>query len=193
MRHPLTVLALLAITAVASAEDKPKKVENFQCLSWAKFKVGSSVVTKTTAKLGEHTQEKVTTCKLVEVADDKLVIEIETVAKLDGQESKVPATKLEVPKEVNSDKALPLDPKTGKPNGATEEGKEKVKVGGTEYDCRWYKFKTKTRYPDGKEGPEVEGQIWMCDDVPGRLVKSMTKQPDGTTMDLEVTEVTVKK
>ncbi len=78
----------------------------------------------------------------------------------------------------------------GRPDGTTDEGKENLKIGGTEYKTKWYKFKRK------QDGVDVEGQIWMSDDVPGKLVKATRKQDYfGTTAEtiMEVTDVSIKK
>ncbi len=187
----LTKFAALAVAvalsaAVARGDDK---VENPEFKGWSKFKAGTSVAMKMTTEAGGMKFEINMTNKLVEVKDDKLVVETESVTKLNGMDIKSPAQKRDVAKMLG---AAPkgFDAKTGKPEGTTEEGKEKVKVGGTEYECKWYKFKSKQKLPTGEE--EVEGQIWMSDDVPGTVVKMTSKMKSGG-MTMEATEITVKK
>ncbi len=187
----LTKFAALAVAvaltaAVARGEDK---VENPEFKGWSKYKAGTSVVLKMSTEAGGQKFEATMTNKLLEVKDDKLVVETESVTKFNGMDIKAPAQKRDVAKTL--DKApMGFDAKTGKPEGTTEEGKEKVKIGGTEYECKWYKFKSKQKLPTGEE--EVEGQIWMSDDVPGTMVK-MTSKTKAGGMTLEATEVTIKK
>ena len=190
----LAALAVaLALSPVAFAQDKKaddkkdEKVDNLEYAYWAKFKAGSSSVLKMSSEANGMKFSSTITTKLEEVKDDKLVLEASSVNTFNGMEIKGEPMKRDVPKQL--DKALPgADPKSGKPDGTTEEGKEKVKVGGTEYECKWYKFKQKL--PAGDD--EVEGQIWMSEDVPGRLVK-MTSKTKAGSMTMEATEVTIKK
>ena len=180
------VAAAVAFAASARADDK---VENPEFKNWSKFKAGTSVTLKMTTEAGGQTFGATTTNKLIEVKDDKLVMESEMTSTFMGKDNKLPAQKRDIVKTL--DKApTGVDPKTGKPDGTTEEGKEKVKIGGTEYECKWYKFKSKQKLPTGEE--EVEGQIWMSDDVPGMVVKMTTKMKSGG-MSMEATEITIKK
>ncbi len=185
----LTATALLLVVAYAPAEDKKEKIENPEYAGWAKQKEGAAVTYKMTMSAGGMDFSSTITNKLLEVGKDKVVIETETTVSFGGKDNKQPATKKDVPKEVEAGKLAGMT-KEGKPEGTTEEGKEKVKVGGTEYDCKWYKFKSKQKTPAGEE--EVEGQIWMSDDVPGKLVKMTSKMKLGT-MNMEATEITTKK
>lgn len=187
----LTKFAALAVAVVLSAAVArgDDKVENPEFKGWSKFKEGTSVTLKITNEAGGMKSESTVTNKLAEVKDDKLVIETEMTIMAQGKETKLPAQKRDVTKTL--DKApMGFDVKTGKPEGTTEEGKEKVKIGGTEYDCKWYKYKTKVKLPTGEE--EVESQLWMSDDVPGMAVKLTSKMKAGG-MSLEATEVTIKK
>ena len=180
------VVAVALTAAVARGEDK---VENPEFKSWSKFKSGSTVTLKVSNEGSGVASETTITTKLVEVKDDKLVLETASVSKLNGMELKQPAEKRDVPK--NLDKAPEgYDPKSDKPQGTTEEGKKKVKVGGTEYECKWYKTKNKVKLPTGDE--EVEGEFWMSDEVPGKLVKMVNKGKTFTST-MEATEITIKK
>lgn len=164
------------------------KVDNRVYKSWAKYKPGTAVVQKQTTERDGTKSEAITTMTLVEVKDDKVVIETEFVIKLNGMEEKSPARRSEVPRQL--DEAVGFDPKTGKPEGTIEEGKEKVKVDGTEYECRWFKIKGKRKLTSGVV--EVEGKVWLSDDMPMRVVKMEGKTTAGTVT-MEVTEVTLKK
>lgn len=189
MTKLIRLVAVAVAVAFATSARADDKVENPEFKNWSKFKAGTTVSMKTTIDAGGMKFEGAMTNKLVEVKDDKVVVETEAVSKVNGMEFKVPAQKRDVVKTL--DKPQPgFDAKTGKPEGTTEEGKEKVKVGGTEYECKWYKFKNKQKLPTGEE--EAEGQIWMSDDVPGMVVKMTTKTKSGG-MSMEATEITIKK
>lgn len=180
--------ALVAVLAVATAATAADKVDNLEYAYWSKFKAGTTVVLKMTTEANGMKFGATITTKLVEAKDDKLVMETTSVSTVNGMEFKGEPMKRDVPKQL--EKPAPgVDPKTGKPEGTTEEGKEKVKVGGTEYECKWYKFKSKQKLPTGEE--EVEGQIWMSEDVPGQLVK-MTSKTKAGSMTMETTEITKK-
>jgi uncharacterized protein YodC (DUF2158 family) len=192
----LSAFALVVAVALAPADDKKpddkkgEKADNPGYASWAKFKPDTKVVMKSSFEFNGMKFESKTSTKLVEVKDDKLVVEDEVTSVVDGKESKLPASKRDVPKQL--DAAPPgLDPKTGKPTGTTDEGKEKLKIGGTEYECKWYKFKTKQKGFGGEE-EEIEGQVWMSDDLPGKVAKSNVKLKAGA-MTMEITDITIKK
>ena len=174
------VVVLMAVAASPAADDK-KKVENPIFKSWAKYKPGTSVVMKTSLDAGGMPLETVTTTTLVEVKDDKVVVEVESVTKFMGKETKAPATKQDLLKEYEVGKVPDTDPKV-KPEGKTEDGKKKLKVGGTEFECQWVKY----------TGKEVESETYISDDVPGMMVKTVSKAKTGG-MTMEVTEVNIKK
>ncbi len=54
----------------------------------------------------------------------------------------------------------------GRPTGTTDEGTETLNVCGTDTKTRWFKFKTESA------NLTTEGQVWIADGVPGRVVKS---------------------
>lgn len=186
MTTPIRLAVLAAVFATAASgeaqEKKPddkkaERVENPEYKWWSSFKAGTSVVMTTTLGTGTLFPMTVTT-KLVEVKDDKVVVQM-----------KEPATKRDIPKHL--DNPMPgFDPKSGEPDGTTEVGKEKVKIGGTEYQCKWFKFKQKQKTATGEE--ELEGQVWMSDEVPGGMVK-MTMKTKAGGMTMEATEITIKK
>jgi hypothetical protein len=190
----MRLLALLTVGffvgSVMAEDKKGEKVDNLQYKSWSKFKTGTAVTVKVTGEFGGTKSETVVTYKLLEVTDDKLVIEAAGVTTINGMEIKTPADKQDVPRQL--DKPDWLDSKTGKPEGATEEGKEVIKIGGTEYPCRWYKYKRTLRTPDGKGEENEEGQVWVSDDVPGGMVKMSGKLKAGS-MTQTTTEITIKK
>lgn len=195
MTRPTRLLALVALAAVAAPalSDDDKLVENPEFKNWAKFKPGTVLVMKNTNDIPGAKSEVTITRKLVEVKEDKLVIEVEMTLLLNSKPAPgQPPTKTELRKEVKASELKSFTwAQTGLPPEATEDGTEKVKVGGTEYECKRYKFKSKYTPPGGKE-EEGEGQVWVSDDVPGRIVK-VTGKSKSTAQTIEVTQITVKK
>lgn len=182
--------ALLVATLLAPVADPTDKVPNSGYTAWAKFKPGSAVTLRFNAS-------KVVTITLVEVKDDWCVTDevltlIEDGRPVLGQPER--KERVEIRREVPP-RELPgrTDPKTGKPEGTFEEGKEKLKVGDAEFECKWCKYKRKVAQPDGKTTILLEGQEWVCDAVPGRLVKLVTKWDGKEGGEMEVVEVVIKK
>jgi hypothetical protein len=183
LRGLIATVVLVASVSAASAEDK--KIDNPEYGYWAKFKPGTTAKLKMTNEVSGFKSGQTITTKLIEVKDDKLVIESETETEFMGKPMKGSAVKRDVPKTVVVREGQPGPPAGGKPEGTTEEGTETLKVGGAEVKTKWYKTKTKT--PQG----EMTGQMWMSDDVPGRLVK-MTTKGEKFEMTMELVEFTKK-
>jgi hypothetical protein len=178
------LLPMIAL-ALAAGAVRAETIDNPEYKSWSAHKAGTTVTMKTVSEFDKMTSEITTTNKLVEVGKDKLVLETEVVSKVMGMEFKQPATKRDVPKTIDIPKAdpgkAPKAEKPEKPEGTTEEGTETLKIGATEVKTKWFKAKVKT--PAG----EAESQTWMSDDVPGGLVKVVSKVGDTKTT-IEVTE-----
>lgn len=171
MRTLLVSGLCLVVVSTASAEP----VDNPAFKSWSKFKPGTQITMKTESEFNKMKSEILIVSKLVEVGTDKCVIEVETITKINGMDFKAPAMKQDVPKTYDVPKADPKTPKVETPDVKKEEGKETLKIGGTEVKTTWMKYTTKT-----KEGNH-EGQTWMSDEVPGGLVKSVSKAGDVST------------
>jgi hypothetical protein len=171
----LAVVALLSANRL-HAEDK-KKVDNPEFTGWSKLKAGTVMTMKMVSETAGIKTEMTMATKLLEVKDDKAVVETETTSKVNGMEFKAPGQKRDVPKVLETASG-PTAP-GAKPPGTVDEGTETLKLGGTEYKCKWYKTKTEVM------GIKAEAQIWMCDDVPGMMVKMVSKADKSeTTMEL---------
>jgi hypothetical protein len=177
----LSVTLALAFGALASAQDK-KTVDNPAFASWSKFKAGAAVTLKMTNDAGGTKSSTTMTTKLVEVKADEVTVEVTTETEVMGMKFAAPAMKQTHKKSIEIPANTKVPEATGKPEGTTEEGTETVKVGATEVKTKWYKFKTKT--PAG----DFEGQVWTSDDVPGMVVKMVSKG-DKFSSTMELTEV----
>jgi hypothetical protein len=183
---PLTrfaaVAAILALVAgPAAAQDT---VPNPEYASWSKQKPGTRVTLKSTSETSGIASEFSATTTLVEIGADKLVLQTDTVVKAAGMEFKTPGEKRDVPKTFTVPKGAKKDDAPKKPEGTTEEGTETLKVAGVEVKTKWYKYKME------QDGTKIETQMWMAEDFPGMLVKSITKMSGkvASTTKTEVTE-----
>jgi hypothetical protein len=177
-----SAVAVLALCAAPVAADE--MVPNPEFASWSKFKKGASVTLKSVNEFNKMKSESVITMTLVEVGADKLVLETVAVSKINGMEFKSPADKRDVPKTFTIPKVEKPkdDPKVEKPK--TEEGTETLKVGGVEVKAKWYKTTFEVM------GTKTEAMNWTSDEIPGGLVKSVTKSTGAAaaTFTMEVTE-----
>jgi hypothetical protein len=186
-RFAVLAASFLLIGAICTfAEDKPetKKVESPDFKNWAKFKVGTYVtVISTTEAEGKKTEQKMW-YTLKTQGDESVTVENE-IAQPENVKFKAPPTSREFTKMVDADDKSAASVKAGKPSGVNDEGTETLKVGDKEIKCTWYKFRINTT-----AGP-INGQLWVSDDVPGRMVKMKSESRAVTTV-AEVTEI-VKK
>jgi hypothetical protein len=173
---------LLAGPGLVMAQDK---VDNPEFANWSKFKKGTSVTMKSVSSFNNISSEVTITSTLVEVGADKLVIEMTNVVKAAGMEIKGEPAKRDVTKTVTLPKEFKKeDFAGGKPPGTYEEGTETLKVGGTEFKTKWYKYKADVN------GVKTDAKMWMSEDMPGIMVKSemTTSGAIATTTKMEVTE-----
>jgi hypothetical protein len=126
--------------------------------------------------------ESTTTQTLKEVTPDKVVVEIEVVSQVNGQEMKAPANKVEYPAKVAKGDAE----KVNAPEGKTAEGKESLEVGGKKYDAKW--FDSTTKMSDNT----TKTKSWTSDDVPGMMLKMVVEMSGQTKMHMESQAVEIK-
>ena len=170
-------LASVAVLAMAVPASAAETIDNPQFAMWLKHKKGPSITLKTTST-GDATSETVTTTALLEVGNDKVVVEMSGSTKISGMEFKTPPTKREVAKTFELPEGTKKEDfrEGGKPKGTYEEGTETLKVAGAEYKTKWYKYKVEIGQVKG------DAKLWVCDDVPGTMVKmEMTTVAAGVT------------
>ncbi len=174
----------LCLLVVASPGLTQEKIDNPEFASWAKFKPGTSITLKTSNAMGQIKSETAITTTLLEVADEKLVVEMTVVSSVNGMEFKSPPTKREVPKSVTLPAGTPKPDPNKKAEGLVEEGTETLKISGMDVKAKCFKIKSKVN------GIEVESKSWISDDVPGGLVKSETTTTGAmpTMLKMELTE-----
>jgi hypothetical protein len=181
MRLLSTAFAVLVLPGLAAAQTTKDPEEH----PYAKVKVGDWVTYTMTAE--PMTVNEFTTTSRVAAKDDKNVtIKMGGKITLMGNTTDFPESEIKI------DLTQPYDAHTN-PNdkkGDTKvekvgEGKEKVKVGGKEYDTTWTKTKVTTKVM-GKESV-VESTVWMSKDVPMGMVKMESKFEGGNSK-IEVKE-----
>lgn len=170
----------------AAAGPQRETVENPLYTSWAGFAKGTSVRHKSVTETEGNgpVTTTTTTYTLVERTDDRVVVEMKAFTRqYDGTDIDNPPERLTNPKRVS------LPPGTaradfGNPAGVTDRGEETITAGGKEYRTKWYKGK------DRSEAGEVLVQVWTSDEVPGGLVRSVTRTPAiGKKTTVEAVEV----
>jgi hypothetical protein len=175
------LLALLALPALAAAGGE--KVESPLYKNWSAFKKGTSVTYKSVTKTPKKEDESTITYKLIELTADKAVVEMQVTRKADGKETKGPAQKLENARYFT----LPPGVKKadfGKPAGVTKQGEEELKIAGKKYKTKWYTAKTRV------EAGDMITRTWSSSEVPGGLVKSVSKvAATKATTTMELVEV----
>ncbi|CAN5325024.1 hypothetical protein BH11PLA2_BH11PLA2_01070 [soil metagenome] len=188
MRNLFAVLMLAMFVPVVSAEDKV--IDNPAFATWAKQKVGTTMVMKTISETGGMKSEIAMTYKVVEVKADKVIVEVATKSTFNGMSFDAPAQKMDIEKTFKVPAADPNAPKPEKPQFTTTTGEETLKIGGKDIKTKWTKVK-------GKSGDaEYESQTWTSDDMPNMTVKMVSKNTGKdasmtTTTTMEVTEFKV--
>jgi hypothetical protein len=179
-------LALAAIlTAPASwPRALAEEVEHPIYRSWARYPVGTTVTMRSVADApGTRPIETTTILRLVELTDEKAVVEQVVVSDATGSKSE------SEPQRFSHRRMFPLlgDTKKediGKPRDAVASGEERVRIGGRDYQAVWFDTKGRT------EAGEARTRIWLSDEVPGRLLKSVTEVPAAQkTTTLELVEI----
>ena len=168
------VAVLVAPCAFAADEENPFK----------KVKVGDYANYKMTNKIAGMTLEGTMTQTISAKTDKEVTVKV--TGKVNGMD--IPAQEQKI------DLTKPYDPTKGGganlPGGGEikaekdKDGKEKVKVGGKEYDTTWTTYKVKIKVMD----QEITGEMktWMSKDVPMGMVK-MVMTADFAGQKIEMT------
>jgi len=122
---------------------------------WASFKVGSWAKSKMLMKMQQMEIETETVTTLMEVTDEKVVVETTTKTKMQGREMALPPRKEEITKK--PDPAKPM-----KPVGESE---EEVEVAGKKLKCRVYDWEMDAG------GSKAKGKVWTTKEIPGGVAK----------------------
>lgn len=183
------MLALGVLSACTSSALGQEKIDNPEYANWSRFTKGTTVTRVwTTVQPSGRTSKVTETLTLIEVAADKVVLEVEYLSEVPGATTfKTKPKERTVPKTVELPTGVKKDDFTTKLPGTVEAGKEAetVKVPGGEFRARWFKT------VEERGANRIEGKSWVSDDVPGRIVKvEETTSSKGKELHRTVREVT---
>lgn len=176
------LLALLAASAVAPGASA-ESIDSPIYLSWARHKVGTTITHVSVTEARGQKIRTTTAYKLLELTDAKAVIETIVVSDATGAEVEQSPTTAQIKREFF---LLPGVKKEdiGKPQGVLKEGEETLSVAGGKYKAHWYNTKGRT------EVGETFTRTWFSDEVPQKILESVTRVPaGGLTTTLELTEI----
>lgn len=155
---------ILVLSLVAPVADE---IDNPEYQRWAGFKPGSSVTVKTVNET--HKVEMTTTTTLKSKDAKEIVLEMKTSMVIAGKTIEQPAQTRKVPAKI---KKFTVKSDAKKP----QTGKETLKVAKQDLACTW----TKTIVEAG--GTKTTSKVWMCDKVPGGLVRMESETTGATKM-----------
>jgi hypothetical protein len=164
----VVMLCWFAVPQAALGE----KIDNPEYKHWAQFKPGSYCVTqmKQTVIAGpmEMKTEVTTTTTLKTLTAEKAVIEVKTVMVADGHDVKMEPMTHEIPAKIDKPKETkPADKKTEEVK--VKEGEEELTIAGKKIKTKWAKTTLTVA------GRKTETTTWISEEVPGRIVKTVTK------------------
>lgn len=165
------LLMLMLIGTCFPSAAAAEQVDDPGYVYWSKFSPGSVSTTTTVTELATQKMSMHMTTTLLAVTPEKVTIEVKTETESGGKK---------LPARVNKRE---IAPKRTKPpeevivNGGTET----LTVGGKSYKCQ---LSEETRQT-------LHIKLWMCDKVPGGLVK-MEMKDEAMTMATNLVEFTIK-
>ena len=169
---------LFLICSVFFASVSPASEEdNSMYQDWSQFKPGSFVVYKASTETMGMTNETEMTYTLKEVTSEKVVLELETVTVSAGVKVESPAETVEIPAKGEWDEMpgdvigdMGVDVYDVVANGTrVSESTEKITIKETEIEVQQIKVET------DEAGNKVTATVWYSDEVPGKMVKSLTE------------------
>jgi hypothetical protein len=172
------VISISALTSFAMGEE----VEHPVYKSWAKHPIGTTITTKAVTNTQGQINTTSITSTLVKLTDDIATVEAVMTSDATGKTMVSPAQVYE------HRRMFPLFPGVkkediGKPIGAKAQGTEVIKLNGKEYKAVWFEAKGST------DAGESNLKTWLCDEIPGRVIKASTKVPSAmNSTELELIE-----
>lgn len=164
----------LALALAPASSPRAEEAEHPLYASWAKSPAGTVVVVREVTEGREAGGPRlvVTKRRVLRSIDDRRAVVEETV------ETETPeGTSRTGPRESVIRRTFPLPPgvdrsRLGRPQQFETRGEERVEAAGRTFRAEWFDTKGQT-----EAGPS-RIRAWYADDVPGLLVKSVTRVPD---------------
>jgi hypothetical protein len=176
-RLPRLIVAIASV-ALTGTTALGQMVEAPVYTSWSKVPVGTTITLRTIIESNDgQTAESTTTQRLVSKGEKEVVVEQLRLA-ADGEE---------IIQTFKHRRLFPLlggmkPEDIGKPKDALAQGEETLEIAGKPFEATWYDQRSQT-----EAGPAIT-RSWIADDVPGRLLKAVTRLEQGktstTTIDL---------
>jgi hypothetical protein len=145
----------LALALLAMAQDKaPELKDNPIYLYWSSCKAGSWVKVSMQVDQRGQKMDMEQVQKLLEVKEDKAVVEVSGKMKMAAGEFPIPVQKQDIkakepPEKVKIDK----------------EGDEEIDVAGKKLQCHWYELSI-------TGGTPMKLKVWMSKDIPGGTARA---------------------
>lgn len=161
----------------AKAPDEQELADNPEYASWARFKPGTQIGS-TTVRGVDRTVFARGSSKLLEITPEQAVVELTISTFVDGKEETSPPRQVTIPARVPK-------ARVGPPKFDTS-GQEEFTIGDRTIKATWYRSEVKN--PRGEV--VLIRQRWESDDVPGRIVKTLT-QTMGARAVISETQLTI--
>jgi hypothetical protein len=152
------MIKLLAAAALALALPQDK-IDNPQYGAWASCKPGTWVKHKMEMDAGGRKMEMEMTTTLVEVTDEKVVIERKSKMDAGGRTIDMPARREDVMAKVEK----------GKSTVKFTEKEEEITAGGKTLKCTLCEMEMESN------GEKMQGKSWFTKEIPGGMVKGEFK------------------
>ena len=174
MRFAICFFILTTIFAATSA--RSEEVDHPSYTSWVGQPIGTVIKERSETDTHGHILTTTTTTTLKEMKPDKAIFTVQRVSNATGSEVE------SAPEPYELIRKFPLFPgvkreNIGKPTDAVATGAETLELAGRTIPAVWFDTKTK-----GDGGLDVITRTWMADNVPGRLLKSVTRIPKAKTI-----------
>jgi len=165
--------------------------DNPEFKAWNGFKAGSTVTLKSETELnGTKSSDEMTTT-ILEVAEDKVIIEMKGKYIRAGKETDSPARKREIPAKRRVDQLGPNAPRQEPDKTDTKTGEEDLEINGVKIKCKWTEVTmTFNRVDGGKDIQRIK--TWKSDQIPGHLVREEAGRTDSGKSVRAVTRFEIK-
>jgi hypothetical protein len=183
---------MVVLVAAATQVSAQEQVANPYYKFWSKAKPGATVVLKETTKLSgaaaasapEATDVKTVTYKLTELNDKRAVVETRVIQREDFGYVESAPTRHIYPAKMSKEVLEDLIAETGAKGVAA-----KLKAGDKELKVMAFAGTMKK-----KGGEEVDFKVWVCDEVPGGIVKrTRTTKVNGEVVAVTTVELVTYK
>ena len=180
----LIATVLLAACIQPPQTDDSRQVENPLYTRWKNFPANTAVQYIQVTTAGNFEERRVVQYKLLEKSAEKLTVEIRS--RLESQKDADATSQTQVAR-----RTFQLPPgiskeQFSKPVGRKGEGTENLNINGRAFNTNWYIADVRV------EAGITESKTWSATDVPGGLVRSVSKTPAANSITtIEITKLEI--